>query len=93
MHRLDTFPNNDLIKKYRNTFGNNEGKEVLAHMLFELGLFLEVSLSPEDIALKNYASRLLKICGAGEVKIDTIKSFIGQLNLQKLEEKKNEGTD
>lgn len=92
MHRLDTFPGNDLIKQYRNTFGGNEGETVLAHILYELGLFEEISLSPEDMALKSYASRLLKILGGGEVRIDTIKNFIGQLNSQRLEEK-NERTD
>jgi hypothetical protein len=91
-NRLDTFPGSELIKQYRNTFGSNEGKVVLAHMLYELGLFEEVSLSPEDMALKNYASRILRICGGGDVKVDTIKNFISQLNLQKLKNvSQNEG--
>lgn len=90
MHRLDTFPRLDLIKKYRNAFGSGDGKEVLSHMLFELGLFEEISLSPEDMALKNYASRILKIIGGGEVQTDTLKNFINQISSQRLE---NERTD
>lgn len=83
MHRLDTFPGSELIQKYRNTFGSTEGREVLAHIIYELGLFEEITLSPEDMAMKNYASRLLKIMGAGEVKLDAVKNFAGQLSLQK----------
>jgi hypothetical protein len=88
MNRLDTFPDNDLVKYYRNTFASVEGQTVLAHIMYELGLFQEISLSPEDMALKNYASRLLNILGGGEVAINSIKSFIGQIGLQQLKEKK-----
>lgn len=88
MHRLDTFPNNEMIEKYRHVFSTREADEVLAHMMFELGAFLEVSDRVEDVALKNYGTRLLSILGGGEVATNTLSTFIKRLIKQPLKEGK-----
>lgn len=48
---------------YRELFNSRLGREVLAHMLVELGYFNEVVESPEERAHFNYARHLLKIMG------------------------------
>ena len=90
MHRLDTFPGEELIQSYRRIFSSKEGPEVLTHMLFELGAFTETSSNPEDVALKNYGLRLLKILGGGEIHADTIELIAKKLVKQPLERKRNE---
>lgn len=57
---------------------------VFGHMLFELGMFIEVPESAEDAALKNYATRLLRIFGGGEVKELTIQNLLKNLVGQSL---------
>lgn len=90
MHRLDGFPKNDLIQQYRNVFASREGADVLAHMLFDLGVFQEVAVgSTEDAALKNYAVRLLRILGGGEVGLMAAKALARQVMTQPLEEQKS----
>lgn len=84
MRRLDTFPTNGLILYYRTAFSTRAGKEVLKHMFYDLGAFAE-TLSDEDVILKNYATRLLKILAGGEVGEDGIEQFINRLIKQPLE--------
>jgi len=86
--RLDFYPNADLMQRYRNVFSTHDGTTVLAHMLYELGLFQEVALTPEETTLKNYASRLLGIIGGGDVKQHSIEILINQLSFQPLPKKK-----
>lgn len=83
-HRLDMFPNNELIERYRSVFSSGAGLEVLSHMLFDLGVFVEISGGPEDVALKNYGNRLLSILAGGEPKEDTVKDFTKRLMKQPL---------
>ena len=90
MNRLDTFPTIELVKSYRNVFSGVEGPKVLAHILYELGLFQEVSYSPEDQALKNYGSRLLSILGGGDVGMTAVTMLSRQLMSQPLEKAKND---
>ena len=84
MRRLDIFPNNDLIQAYRTTFSTRAGKEVLKHMLYDLGAFQETSEFNEDVVLKNYGTRLLKILAGGEIGEDGIDQFINRLMKQPL---------
>ena len=63
MHRLDLFPTDNLIGQYRQIFSSRNGKDVLAHMVFDLGVFTQTSDTPEDVALRNYGMRLLSILG------------------------------
>jgi hypothetical protein len=89
MNRLDTFPKTDLIKNYRNVFGGPDGPKVLNHMLFEMGFFQDIeNMTPEDAALKNYGSRLLRILGGGEVKETAMVIFSKHLMSQPLEKEK-----
>ena len=91
MHRLDTFPTEEIVQAYRNVFGSHDAPKVLSHMLFELGLFEDVpAMSAEDAALKNYASRFLRILGGGEVQRNATDAMIKQLILQPLQKKKKE---
>ena len=82
MHRLDTFPNKELIQSYRNVFASPEGGKVLAHMLYELGMF-EESVNEEDKFLKSYAARLLKILGGGEVSMAAMMALLNGVMMQK----------
>ena len=84
MHRLDTFPNNDLVSQYRQAFSSRAGQVVLAHMLYDLGAFIEISDAPEDVSLRNYGTRLIKIIGGGEVDENTMMEFTKRLMKQPL---------
>ena len=84
MNRLDTFPNADLVAQYRQAFSSRSGQMVLVHMLYDLGVFIETSDAPEDVALKNYGTRLIKILGGGEVDENTMIEFTKRLMKQPL---------
>jgi hypothetical protein len=88
LHRLDTFPNKELIGLYRAVFSTPKGKEVLTHMLFDLGVFVHISDDPEDIALRNHGNRLLKILSGGEPTKDNIQNFAMRLMNQPIKESK-----
>jgi len=85
--RLDLFPKEELIASYRNIFTGKGSEDVLLHMLYDLGIFEETQ-NEEDIVLKNYGIRLLKILGGGEVSRETIRVFTKALVKQPLKEKK-----
>lgn len=87
-HRLDYFPETELIGLYRKVFSSNEGKEVLAHILAELGMFDYVSDGSEDVALKNYGTKLLKILSGNEPAKESIQAFMMNLMKQPLPDKK-----
>lgn len=86
---LNTFPKNDLISHYRATFSTSAGKEVLKHIHFELGTFSPSVNSPEEVALKNYGSRLLYLLSGGEPSEDSIGVFMDNLMKQALPEEKD----
>lgn len=88
MHRLDTFPNKELMAHYRRVFSSGAGLAVLTHMLYDLGTFQEVSAGAEDIALKNYGNRLLKILAGGEPSQESIEDFAKRLMKQPLPKEK-----
>lgn len=90
MHRLDNFPNNEMIAQYRQTFSTAAGLEALACMMWELGVFEQVSNGAEDVALKNYGIRLLTILSGGEPAKENIQAFIKQLMKQPLIKEKTE---
>lgn len=90
MHRLDLFPKNTLIGQYRQVFSSRSGQDVLSHILYDLGLFLETT-GQEDVALRNYGLRLLKILGGGEPHKNTTQIFTEKLMKQQLpKEEKDE---
>lgn len=85
MHRLDTFPTVGMIRQYRNVFSAKEGPAVLAHLLYELGLFEDMpGMSAEDGALRNYGARLLLILGGGEVRQEAVEALVKRLMAQPL---------
>ena len=90
MSRLDMYPGRDLIVNYRYTFSGRQARTVLAHMLYDLGVFQEITDGPEDVALKNYGIRLLSILAGGEISEDTIDNLITRLLKQPLNEDKEE---
>ena len=84
MHRLDTFPNAALVAQYRQAFSSRSGQAVLVHMLYDLGVFIETSDAMEDVALRNYGMRLIRILGGGEVDENTMMEFTKRLMKQPL---------
>ena len=82
MPRLDFFPKEDLIAHYRTVFSSPHGRAVLTHMLYDLGVFQEITDGPEDVALKNYGTRLLMILAGGAVNESSIEGFAKLLMMQ-----------
>ena len=76
MHRLDTFPDETLIGQYRTVFSSRSGLDVLGHMLWDLGVFQQISDGPEDVALKNYGLRLVSVLAGGEVAAGSLHAFL-----------------
>ena len=72
------FPTKELIQQYRNVFSHSEARHVLYSMLFDLGFFNE-NVLPEDLSLRNYATRLLNILGAGEITINAVGNLVNGL--------------
>ncbi len=91
MHpRLDMFPGPELIGHYRKVFSSNEGLEVMTHILFDLGMFEQTSESLEDVALKNYANRLLEILSGSAPDKGNMQEFIKRLMKQPLPKVRDE---
>lgn len=90
MRRLDLFPSNDLIMAYRNTFSTRAGMMVLGHMLFDLGALNETADTPEEIALRNYGTRLQMILAGGEIGEGAIEEYLKRLMMQPLPKEKKE---
>lgn len=88
MNRLDLFPSADMIREYRKLYSKPGADEVLLHVLFDYGVFIE-SDTPEDVTLRNQGIRLLRILGGGEVNKETIRGLLKQLMRQPLKEKEN----
>lgn len=91
MTRLDFLPTKELMQAYRNVFSSRSASVVIAHMMWELGVFQDMpNITPEDVALRNYGSRLLRILGGGEVKGETLDVFVKRLISQPLEKEQKE---
>ena len=68
LNKQNTSNSTDEVKRlYREVFGTRQGKEVLAHMLVELGFFNEIQ-TDEQKFLCNYARHLLKLMGVFQPK-------------------------
>ena len=57
-------------------------------MLYELGTFSDVADTDEDIALRNYGNRLLKILSGDEINDNSIKEFANRIMRQPLPKSK-----
>ena len=84
MHRLDTFPDETLIGQYRTVFSSRSGLDVLAHMLWDLGVFQQITDGAEDVSLQNYGLRLVSILSGGEVDGASIQNFLERIMKQPL---------
>jgi hypothetical protein len=78
----------DEVKRmYREVFGTRVGREVLGHMLVELGFFNEI-VTDEQKVLANYSRHLLKLMGVLQPKnINDITDAL--MNISFGEEEKN----
>ena len=78
----------DEVKRlYREVFGTRSGREVLAHMLVELGFFNEI-VTDEQKVLANYSRHLLKLMGVLQPKnVNDITDAL--MNVSFGEEEKN----
>lgn len=83
INRFDLFPTNETISQYRKVFSTGAGLDVLSHMMYDLGLFVE-SGGPEDVALRNYGLRLMSILSGDEIEEHTLKAFLKDLMRQQL---------
>ena len=92
MNRLDQFPNEALVGQYRQVFSTENGQDVLLHILYDLGMFVEITDGIEDLALNNYGTRLLQILSGGDFNENSMKVFIKQIMKQPLEKKHNDNT-
>lgn len=77
------FTDRDTILAYQNVFlGTDSGRLVLFDMLQELGLLHHTDGSPEEMALKNYANRLVHLCGGmndDKTRAEAVRGMIGRL--------------
>jgi hypothetical protein len=76
----------DVQEIYRRTFDTDAGRQVLAHMLVELHFFDEL-VSEEEVALSNYARKLLNRLG---LRAEHIPEIVTQIISIKLEGGTNE---
>ena len=67
----------DAIKDFRALFSSNLGKNVLKMLLWDMGFFTESS-TEEQVAMKNYATRLVSMLG-GNDPTEAIPSFVDVL--------------
>ena len=69
----------EMRHKYRAVFDNQMGREVLNHMLFELHFFNDELQHPYEIALHNYAKRLLWYIGIWDTEYVANPNMINKL--------------
>lgn len=70
------------IASYRTCFSTDAGKRVLGHLLLEAGYFDVDLKTPEEIAVLNYAKKILKNIGLFSKegnKVVGIDSFVNKL--------------
>jgi hypothetical protein len=87
MDRHDLFPTEELIADYRRIFTGRGSEDVIMHILYDYGVFVE-SDTPEDVVLRNQGIRLLNILGGGEIDRETIRIFIKALVRQPVKKEK-----
>ena len=70
------------IASYRTCFSTDAGKRVLGHLLVEAGYFDTDLKTPEELAVLNYAKKILANVGLFSMKkkkITGIDSFVNKL--------------
>jgi hypothetical protein len=89
MHRFDLFPVDTLVGQYRHLFSTRDGKDVFAHILYDLGVFSQTGNTEEDVILRNYGMRLISILGGdNEPSKNAIDVFMKNIMKQPLKKEK-----
>ena len=65
------------INSYRQCFSSDAGKRVLGHLLLEAGYFDTDLSTPEEIAVQNFAKKILKNMGIH--KLETVDYYVDKL--------------
>ncbi len=85
MRAYDRAMTDELKTDYRNVFGSEPGRRVLAHILFDLGYFSGEISDDEGRIRCNLATRLIQRCGSMDD--DTaIRAFFNGLFIAPLDE-------
>ena len=66
-----------LLNAYRSVFFHPEGRQVLAHLLTDLGLFNELEATEDEVATHNASIRILTRLGI--IKADNIQAIVDAL--------------
>lgn len=77
----------DTTRIYRACFSTAEGRRVFGHILIDLGWFDEAE-TPEQVALRNYAKRLLDNLGLNQ--LDNVEYFVNKIIEMPITEKKEQ---
>ena len=67
----------DQTNSYRLCFSTDSGKRVLGHLLAEAGLFDTDLKTTEELAVENFAKKILKNMGIYD--LDSVESYVNQL--------------
>lgn len=65
------------VSAYRDTFSTPNGKRVLGHILLEAGYFDVDLVSPEDIAVQNFAKKIIR--NLGIITLKNVDSYVSGL--------------
>ncbi len=68
----------DQIVAYRNCFSTDSGRTVLSHLLTEAGVFDDNLKTSEEMAVENFAKKILKNLGILE-KPEKIQEYVNKL--------------
>ena len=82
------------LQDFRDTFLTPHGRRVFTHLLYECGFFRDDIKTESEVALRNHATRLLKIIGGqqpvGAYYItDSLLNSLSSISLYPVEEKDN----
>ena len=80
--RLNPKPETDLegiklLNAYRSVFYSPEGRQVLAHLLTDLGIFNELEATGEEVAIHNAGIRILVRLGI--IRAENIQNIVNAL--------------
>ncbi len=66
------------VVAYRTCFSTDAGKRVLGHLLLQAGLFDDDLKTPEDLAVENFAKRILTNLGINDTP-DKMREYVNKL--------------
>ena len=74
---------NDIAILYRDTFSTAKGQVVLFHLLQHLKVY-DVTLTDEEVTLRNFGIQLQALIGGGSIDQSTVQEFAKRLMKQPL---------